>query len=411
MSSEPPSFPLSDPIIPRSVPSRPVDPSSAWSWYRSLGSPRLIVAPMVNQSELAFRELTRRYGAQLVYTPMLHSTLFSKDPKYRADQFTTSPSDRPLIAQFCSNNPVTMVEAAKFIQNQVDAIDLNLGCPQGIARRGHYGSFLLEESELIASIVSTCYDYLSVPITCKIRLLHSEQSSIELAKRIEASGCSLLTVHGRHRESIKDRIGSVNFSLIKKIKESVKIPVFANGSVENMRDVEQILQLTGCDGVMSSEGILCNPALFVGIRPDSLQLSLEYLSFAHHYQTNSTAIRGHLFKILYRELCYWTEFREELATCPDEQLEDFIQRLDNTRKQERERREQQGESALEAVLEQFPTWYRRHLNSPQVKTMSVIQINREHLAAIADEKAAKEEKKEETSGIEEYCDFGCLLDG
>ena len=83
------------------------------------------------------------------------------------------------------------------IENEVDAIDINLGCPQGIARKGHYGSFLLEEPELIEKLVSALSNAIKVPIFCKIRVLRSEDRTLELAKRIEKAGCKLLTVHGR----------------------------------------------------------------------------------------------------------------------------------------------------------------------------------------------------------------------
>lgn len=89
------------------------------------------------------------------------------------------------------------MRAAKMLENEVDAIDINLGCPQGIARKGHYGSFLLEEPELIERIVAALTENIKVPIFCKIRRVKSEEKTIELAKRIEKAGCKLLTVHGR----------------------------------------------------------------------------------------------------------------------------------------------------------------------------------------------------------------------
>jgi len=106
----------------------------AWDFYRRIGSPKYIVAPMVNQSEIAFRFMCRKYQAQLCYTPMMHSGLFAKDPKYRTINFQSHPEDRPLIVQFCGHNPETMLQAALLVQDQCDAVDINLGCPQGIAR-------------------------------------------------------------------------------------------------------------------------------------------------------------------------------------------------------------------------------------------------------------------------------------
>ena len=103
----------------------------------------LICAPMVDQSELPFRILTRKYGANLCYTPMLHSKMMTTQKKYKQEHFTTCAEDRPLVAQLCGNDPETMVKAAKMIEGEVDAIDVNFGCPQAIAKRGNYGSYLL----------------------------------------------------------------------------------------------------------------------------------------------------------------------------------------------------------------------------------------------------------------------------
>jgi tRNA-dihydrouridine synthase 1 len=94
----------------------------------------------------AFRMLCRRYGAELCYTPMINSTIFVRDANYRElNADINCPDDRPLIVQFCGNDPAIMLAAGRVVQTRCDAIDINLGCPQHIARRGHYGAFLLQE--------------------------------------------------------------------------------------------------------------------------------------------------------------------------------------------------------------------------------------------------------------------------
>merc|ERR1719461_769110 len=102
---------------------------------------------------------------------MIHSKHFITHKKYRGEVFTTSPEDRPTIAQFCAHDPELLFEAAKGIQHQVDAIDINFGCPQKIAKRGHYGAFLLEEPELCWRLIKTLAEGLEIPVTAKIRLL------------------------------------------------------------------------------------------------------------------------------------------------------------------------------------------------------------------------------------------------
>ena len=140
----------------------------AWDAWRRHGSPQYVLAPMVNQSELAFRLLARRHGATLTYTPMLHSVLFASSDTYRRDNFDEHPTDRPLAVQFCGDDPETLLAAARFVEHRCDYVDLNCGCPQAIARRGHYGAFLLDEPELIERIVRTLAEALSVPVRAPV---------------------------------------------------------------------------------------------------------------------------------------------------------------------------------------------------------------------------------------------------
>lgn len=157
------------------------------SFWDSLGRPTYVVAPMVNQSELPFRVLCRRYGAQLTFTPMLHGRLFAENSKYRQVHFQTAPCDSPLIAQLCGDDAATLVEAAKHLKGKVAAVDLNLGCPQGIAKDGHYGSFLLDEPDLVTGIVRRITQEVGLPVTCKIRKVEKEslQSTLNFCYGLE----------------------------------------------------------------------------------------------------------------------------------------------------------------------------------------------------------------------------------
>ena len=239
-----------------------------YDWWRSIGSPRLICAPMVDQSELAFRQLTREFGCELAVTPMLHARLSLEQPDYLRGSrggegnFSTAPADRPLLAQFCGNDAATLLAAGRLVEREVDGVDLNLGCPQGIARRGHYGSFLLEETALLEGIVSALHAGLAVPVTCKIRILPTLEATLALARALERAGCSMLTVHGRTRANMKQSITEADWGVVRAIKEAVGIPVVANGSVACRADVDACLRATGCDGVMVSEALLEDPGLF-----------------------------------------------------------------------------------------------------------------------------------------------------
>jgi tRNA-dihydrouridine synthase 1 len=319
-----------------------------YHFYRHIKEPKFICAPMVEQSELAFRMLTRRYGTQLCYTPMLHSRLTVEDKTYLKNNFSTCPEDRPLVVQFCGNDPDTLLQAAQMVEDQCDAVDINLGCPQGIAKKGHYGSFLLSEPELIGKMVENLAKNLKVPVTCKIRILPREKDTMHLVNTIVKAGCSLLTVHGRTKEQNKQKVGKCDWDTIRKIKQSVNIPVFANGGIYSYEDAIRCLEYTGVDGVMSSESLLENPALFSGKVYNLDDLALEYLEICKTFKTDHCYIRPHLFKMLFTGLQKYTDLREELVKM--RVMEDFEEVV---RKLQARRIDESPESKL--------GWYMRYM--------------------------------------------------
>lgn len=179
--------------------------------FSYIGAHKYLLAPMVEQSELAFRMLVRKYNCSLCYTPMINARSVCTKEEHLNDCFSTIKDDRPLVVQvrnihlkLAGSEPEYMLKAAKMVENLCDAIDLNLGCPQvlmfyyyfqSIARRGRYGAYLLEEWDTIKSVVELLSKEVKVPITCKIRILSSSiERTLELSKNLEKWGCSMLTV-------------------------------------------------------------------------------------------------------------------------------------------------------------------------------------------------------------------------
>ncbi|PKA60726.1 tRNA-dihydrouridine(47) synthase [NAD(P)(+)]-like [Apostasia shenzhenica] len=286
----------------------------AWEHWRRLGSPRLIVAPMVDNSELPFRMLCRKYGAEAAYTPMLHSRIFTENEKYRRMEFTSCQEDRPLFVQFCANDPDILLEAAKMVEPCCDYVDINFGCPQRIARRGNYGAFLMDNLPLVKSLVQKLANNLSIPVSCKIRIFPNLADTLAYAKMLEEAGCALLAVHGRTRDEKDGKKFRADWDAIKAVKNTVRIPVLANGNIRHMEDVKTCLGHTVADGVLSAESLLENPALFAGFRTsecrdeinccpddgglDQAALVEEYLRLCEQYPVPWRMVRSHVHKML-----------------------------------------------------------------------------------------------------------------
>ena len=205
--------------------------------------------------------------ADLCYTPMMYANKFVEDEAYRTKEFHTHKKDRPLVVHFCGNEPKVLLKAARLVESECDAIDLNLGCPQRIAYSGHFGSYLLgeEDRELVVSIVKTMAAGLTIPVFCKIRLLESVPETIALCKALAGAGCKLIAVHARYRgTATRRRDGPAHLDQVKLIKKAMgNFPIIANGNVQCPADVASNLEATDADGIMSAEGYLDNPALML----------------------------------------------------------------------------------------------------------------------------------------------------
>ncbi|ORZ10657.1 dihydrouridine synthase-domain-containing protein, partial [Lobosporangium transversale] len=362
---------------------------SGWEFFKSIGSPKYIVAPMVDQSELAWRILSRRYKADLCYTPMFNAKLFAQEEKYRNEHWPGlkdglgggGPNDRPLITQFCANDPEYLLQAALLVAPYCDAVDLNLGCPQHIARRGHYGSFLMEDWPLIASLISTLHKYLPIPVTAKIRVYPDAEKTVQYAKMVVEAGAQILVVHGRLREMKGHLTGVADWEKIRLVQEAVGhlVPVIANGNILYHEDIERCLNETGCAGVMSAEGSLYNPAIFMPGHIKSWSLAEEYLTICDELDTKIAYIRGHLFKIFQPSLSIHTDLRTELGlTNSREAMWEVARKLKERLIKDQEDSEQRGESFEGRVNDKgfpiLPHWlvqpYFRQPMPPQDKKKS-----------------------------------------
>ncbi|WKX92146.1 hypothetical protein Q1695_010291 [Nippostrongylus brasiliensis] len=280
-----------------------------------------VVAPMVDQSELAFRMFVRKYGAHITVTPMIHAHLFVNDTTYRRNSLALCHADRPLIVQFCANKPETFLDACRLVEGFCDGVDLNLGCPQMVAKKGRYGAYLQDEVDLICSMVSAVRDYCTLPVSCKIRIRDCPQQTIEYARRLVDAGATMLTVHGRTREMKGAETGLADWSRIRQVVDAVDVPVVANGNIQMPGDVERCLAETKAAAVMSAEGLLYNPLLFADRNEESWMVAKEYLEYARKYQAGTSAVRAHIFRICHHSLLEFADLRMRVST--EHRIEDY----------------------------------------------------------------------------------------
>lgn len=221
------------------------------------------LAPMAGVADRAFRELCSEYGAAYVVTEMVSSKGLTMQDKKSRELLLLSDLQRPAGAQIFGDNPEIMAQAAvKAMEFEPDFIDINMGCPAPKIAGNGGGSALLKKPELISEITKQVVKASPVPVTVKIRIGWDENSinAAETAKRIEDAGAGAITVHGRTRAQMY--APPVHIDEIAKVKQSVKIPVIANGDITDGPSAKRMLEQTGCDFLMIGRGALGSPWVF-----------------------------------------------------------------------------------------------------------------------------------------------------
>lgn len=225
---------------------------------------RIVLAPMAGISNTSYRKIIKEMGAGLIYAEMVSdkAIVYKNDKTF--DLLKMDEKERPISQQIFGSDINSFVEAAKAIENEMhpDIIDINMGCPvPKVAVRAQAGSALLKDPDKIYEIVKAVVEAVDVPVTVKIRSGWDENSinAVEVAKKIEQAGASAIAIHARTRS--QGYSGKANWDIIRKVKESVSIPVIGNGDVTSCYLAKQMLEETKCDAVMIGRGVLGNPWL------------------------------------------------------------------------------------------------------------------------------------------------------
>jgi tRNA-dihydrouridine synthase B len=234
----------------------------------------LCLAPMEDVTELPFRLICKRLGADIVYTEFTSSEGIIRDIPRVMEKIRIVEEERPVAIQIFGGRPEAMATAAEAVEKlKPDFIDINCGCwiKNHVAR--NEGAGLLRDLPLFEKIVKATVKATGLPVTVKTRLGWDEQGIVilDVAKMVEAAGAKALTLHCRTRSQAHR--GFADWSWLEKIKKVISIPVIGNGDITCPEDVQAMLE-TGCDGVMIGRGAIADPWIF--------KQAKHYLEFGEH---------------------------------------------------------------------------------------------------------------------------------
>lgn len=230
----------------------------------------IFLAPMAGITDIAFRSICKSFGCGLVYTEMVSAKGMYYKSENTAVLTQIDEEERPVAVQIFGSDPDIIAYAAEQLEKDgADIIDINMGCPTPKIVNNGDGCALMKKPDLVGKIIAAVVQVVKIPVTVKIRKGWDEgnPNAIEIASIAQENGAKAITVHGRTREQFYS--GKADWEIIRKVKKEVTIPVIGNGDIFTPQDAKNMMEETGCDGVMIGRGAQGNPWIF--------KRTLEYL--------------------------------------------------------------------------------------------------------------------------------------
>ncbi len=264
----------------------------------------ILLAPMAGITDLPFRLMCEKFGSGLTCTEMISSKgLYYNDSKTKL-LLNTEGEKRPVAAQIFGSDIEALKYASGYVSDFVDIVDINMGCPAPKIVKNGDGSKLLQNLDLLYQIAREVVKSSKVPVTVKIRKGWDNKNivAVEAAKLLEDAGVSAITIHGRTREEYY--LGKADWEIIRKVKESVKIPVIGNGDIKTKEDALKMFEETNVDGIMIGRASIGNPWIFEEIinylegkeqrkitKEERLKIIIEHINLAVKEKGENVAIK------------------------------------------------------------------------------------------------------------------------
>ena len=262
---------------------------------------RFVLAPLAGVSCTAFRLLCKENGAGLIYTQMIDADLINRKTRKETAQFLNiQNSERPVTVQLIGSEKTVLVKAVQAVEEFADIIDLNVGCIEEDFLQKQCGATLLKDLPRLETLLRSMVDATEKPVSAKIRIGWDNQhiNGVTVAQLVENAGVSALCAHGRTAD--QSYAGKVNWTIMRQIKEKVKIPVIANGDITSYNDGLSLLHKTGCDLVMIGREAQHGPWVFREKPVDIKQQILRFIELYEQYELRQSPVEvaDHVFWML-----------------------------------------------------------------------------------------------------------------
>lgn len=226
-----------------------------------------VLAPLAGYTDLPFRRVAKRFGADLTVSEMVSSNALVFNPPRTERLLAKDPLENPYSVQLAGNDEDIITRAVSLLNERegIDIIDLNCGCPVPKIVCHGSGSSLLKDLDKMGSLIAAIKKTSNKPYTsAKIRIGFDTKKGVEIAKMCEAAGADFIAVHGRTRSGKFE--APVDYDEIGRIKAAVSIPVIANGDITSYQKAHDVLAHTGADGVMIGRGAIGAPWIFYQLK-------------------------------------------------------------------------------------------------------------------------------------------------